>query len=193
MLGVAQSGMNFGSTVDLDSHWDLLDAATRFGRGFLQNPTDYGERIFNVETRRETPAGILLTHLFEGKATPYYNQSGASSRRGCSLRMMMAFFGERSIPDNSTLHAIYTLQSLDESRGELSPDDKSVHEQIVAFFGDNSSPQHAKSVNSEPERKTKVEVASPLTLNPMVRHVANEYWSPPIWQRPNSFACFALS
>ncbi len=169
MLGIAQSGMNFGSTVDSDSHWDLLDAATPFGRGFLQNPIDNGEGIFNEGTRRETPAGILLTQLLEGKATPYYNQTSASSIRGCSLRMMMAFFGERSIPENSTLRAIHTLQSLDESRGELSPDDKSVHEHIVAFFGDSSHPQHAKSVDSEPERMPKLEVASPLTLNPRVR------------------------
>ncbi len=172
MLGIAQSGMKFGPMVDPEIYWDLLDAATHFGRGFLQ-PGNSGEGTLNEATRREnTPGVILSTQLFEGKTDSYYNQSSASSKQGVVLRMMMAFFGERAIPESNTLHAINALQSLDGSRVELSELDNSVHAQMVAFFGDISSSPPPISVDNVTERKTKLDgIISPVTIKPKVRYL----------------------
>jgi hypothetical protein len=169
VLGIAQSGIKFGSTVDQESHWEMLNAATHFGRGFMQHPTSYDKDIFVLETRRETPADILLSHLLEGTMNSFYNQTSASSKRGVALRMMMAFFGERSIPESNTLQAINTLQRLDESRGAVSQADKSTHERIVSFFCDYSHSQSSINVDIVSERKAKSEDASPIILKPKVR------------------------
>jgi hypothetical protein len=171
VLGIAQSGMKFGPIVDPEIYWDLLDAATHFGRGFLQ--TDYsGEGTLNEATRRENTSGVILsTQRIEGKSDSYYNQSSASSKQGVVLRMMMAFFGERAIPESNTLQAINALQSLEASRAELSELDKAVHAQMVAFIDDISCSPPPISVDNVTERKTKLDDTSPVTIKPKVSHL----------------------
>ncbi len=173
VLGIVQSGMKFGSTVDRESHWDLLNAATHFGTGFMQQPTSYDKDVPILETGRETPADVLLSHLLEGKMKSFYNQTSASSKRGFALRMMMAFFGQRSIPESNTLQAINTLHRLDESRGAVSQDDESTQKRIVTLFGDYSHSQPSKNVDVS-ERKAKSEDASPVTLTPKVCLITDE-------------------
>ncbi len=43
MLGVLQSGIKGGHTVDLVNHWNLLDTATILGRSFLQRPSELND------------------------------------------------------------------------------------------------------------------------------------------------------
>lgn len=169
--------MNFGSTLDSESHWELLDAAVYFGRGFVQNPTRNKTDTFAEEMTSDTSASVLLKRLLEGKTTSYYNQTSASSKQGIALRMMMVFFGERSNSESSTLQAIKTLQSLDESRVQNFQDDKSFHAKFVDFLVDSSLSQAVLPGDIVPERNTKLASSSPLSLNPKVRSYFLEFTS----------------
>ena len=137
-LGFAQSGIKSGLTVDPGSHWSMLGAATRYGRGFLQEvDTHYDSR------EPSSPANDTLVRLLEMEegGTSFYSQTSASSAQGLALRGMMSLFGEWRSDEGSTLDAIETLQQLHESKGSLSEEDRSIHAELVDLaqsFSDGS-------------------------------------------------------
>lgn len=140
MLGELQSGIQRGRAVDLENHWDLLDAATRFGRSFMQPPTEQdGTKADSSESQEgaATASNTIVKWLAERDVTGFYGKTNASSKQGLSLRIMMALFDERKNDESNTIEAINTLQYLDASKGELLQDDKTIHAKIVeAFFDD---------------------------------------------------------
>ena len=142
MLGELQSGIQRGRAVDLENHWDLLDAATRFGRSFMQPPTEQdGTKADSSESQEgaATASNAIVKWLDERDVTAFYGKTNASSKQGLSLRIMMALFDERKNDESNTIEAINTLQNLDASKGELLQDDKTIHAKIVeAFFDDRN-------------------------------------------------------
>ena len=128
--------------MDLENHWDLLDAATRFGRSFMQPPTEQdGTKADSSESQEgaATASNAIVKWLDERDVTAFYGKTNASSKQGLSLRIMMALFDERRNDESNTIEAINTLQNLDASKGELLQDDKTIHAKIVeAFFDDRN-------------------------------------------------------
>lgn len=150
MLGDLQSGIQRGRTVDLEYHWGLLDAATRFGRSFMQRPTenDGKEGRLSEESvvaekeataEDETASNTIVKWLAERNATAVYEKTSAASKQGLTLRIMMALFAEQKSDDSNIIEAISALQNLDASKGVQIQDAKTIHAKIVeAFF--NPSP-----------------------------------------------------
>jgi hypothetical protein len=137
MLGELQSGIQRGRAVDLENHWDLLDAATRFGRSFMQRPTEKnGSKTDSSKSQEEeaTASNTIVKWMAERDVTAFYGKTNASSKQGLSLRIMMALFDKRKNEESDTIEAINTLQNLDASKGELLQDDKTIHAKIVAAF-----------------------------------------------------------
>ena len=128
MLGFSQSGIRGGFAVDPANHWELLAAATTFGRSFTAIQQHGGSRLVG-----SSPTNDTLVQLAEGKITSLYDRTSASSTGGLALRLMMSLFGEWKRDESNTLDAINTLQNLDASKGELSQDDKSIDAKIVAL------------------------------------------------------------
>jgi len=152
MLGYHQSGMKSGFTVDPAIHWGLLEAATKFGRSFLQEPSkkDAVDGMSEDESRRSPPTNDTLENLLaEGKMTSFYDQTSASTSQGLALRIMMALFGEWKNDESNPLEAINTLQKLDASKGELAQHDQSIHAKIVAFCDGSNTFQIANTSSLE--------------------------------------------
>ena len=147
MLGTSQTGIKNGLTVDPDVHWHLIRAAAVLGRGFLQHST--------IEN---PPNGILEQLIADGKLTSFYDQTGASSKQGFALRMMLTLFGEQVGDESNALQAINTIQNLDESTASLvSQEDRSIHDKIASFYDERDilqvpSPSIKSSVGLEDEQ-----------------------------------------
>ena len=145
MLGELQSGIQRGRAVDLENHWDLLDAATRFGRSFMQRPTEPdGTKADSCKSQEgaATASNTIVKWLSERDSTAFYEKTNASSKQGFSLRIMMALFDERKNDESNTIETINTLQNLDASKGKLLQDDITIHAKIVeAFFNDRNDIQ----------------------------------------------------
>ena len=86
MLGTSQSGIKGGLTVDPETHWHLLNAASVCGRGFLTHHN--GGDTSQIRPREGSP--VVEQLLADGNITPFYDQTSSSSIRGFALRMMMA-------------------------------------------------------------------------------------------------------
>lgn len=126
MLGFSQSGLKRGFAVDPASHWSLLEAASKFGRSFID--------MIETETAKSSPANNALVQLLaEGKVTSFYDRTSASSPQGFTLRVMMKLFGERKRDESNTIDAFNTLQDLDASTSELSQDAKAIHAKLIEF------------------------------------------------------------
>ena len=122
MLGISQSGIQNGYTVDQDAHWHLLRAATVSGRGFVD---DQSEPLEDDTMQQFIP--------------PFYDQTSSSLIKGFALRMMMALFGDRSKDS-----CIDTIQHLDISKGELSQEDRTIHDRLIDFYDKRSDMQFVK-------------------------------------------------
>lgn len=143
MLGTSQSGIKGGLTVDPETHWHLLNAASVCGRGFLTHHN--GGDTSQIHPREGSP---VIEHLLaDGNITPFYDQTSSSSIRGFALRMMMALFGEWMNDESNALEAITTLQNLDESNsGKLSRDDQSIQARMIDLFNEKESIQVLSSI-----------------------------------------------
>jgi hypothetical protein len=138
MLGQLQSGIKKGRVVDLVNHWDLLDAATQFGRSFIELPS---EKLLQV-SKTEDASHTIMTWLAERNATISHVNTNAASKQGLALRIMMALFAERRSVEGNTIEVINTLQQLDASNGEQTHDDETIHAKIVeAFFNQRNDLQ----------------------------------------------------
>ena len=132
MLGTSQSGIKGGLTVDPETHWHLLNAASVCGRGFLTHHN--GGDTSQIRPREGSP--VVEQLLADGNITPFYDQTSSSSIRGFALRMMMALFDERMNDASNALEAINALQNLDESNFVLSRDDQSIHSKMIDLFNE---------------------------------------------------------
>jgi superfamily II DNA/RNA helicase len=137
MLGVLQSGIKDGLTVDLDNHWHLLDAATRLGRRFLQRPTQGNEKDMLREESASITGTTIMNWLDERDAT-FYERTSAATKEGLALRIMMALFAERRSDECNTIKEINTLQKLDDAKGgEQLQEDEIIHSKIVEAVSSN--------------------------------------------------------
>lgn len=152
MLGVLQSGIKDGRTVDLENHWHLLDSATRLGRRFLQRPTQGNVKDMLREEAASTTGTTIMNWLDERDAT-FYGRTSAATKEGLALRIMMALFAERRSDESNTIEEINTLQNLDASKGEHLQEDKTIHAKIVrAVSNDWKDIQKANAKHSDNQR-----------------------------------------
>lgn len=137
MLGLSQSGLRAGKSVDPDAHWSLLQAASLFGRRFMHEPNERG--TVEVMHKKEVPAAssnnTLVEILSESDGCTFFDETSISSSRGFALRVMLALFGDQNGDESNTLlEAISTLQELDASKtSDVSHDDSSIHSKLAAF------------------------------------------------------------
>ena len=164
MLGFLQSGIKGGFTVDPANHWDLLEAATLFGRSFLQQPnklaTEAGSGLVETSPKND----ILMKLLTEGNVTSVFDETNTSSRS--ALMLMLLLFGDWKSEENNTSDAINTLQDLDASKGRgLTQYDKKINSQIVAlarlFASENVSSEESEEL-IVPIKPVKEELVSPV-------------------------------
>jgi ATP-dependent DNA helicase RecG len=135
MLGQLQSGIKKGRVVDLVNHWDLLDAATQFGRRFIELPSEQLRQVSAMEDASHT----IMTWLAERNAAISHLNTNAASKQGLALRIMMALFAEGRSVEGNSIEVINTLQNLDASKGEQTHDDETIHAKIVeAFFNERN-------------------------------------------------------
>lgn len=163
MLGVLQSGIKDGLTVDLDNHWHLLDAATRLGRSFLQRPTQGNEKDMLREESASITGTTIINWLDERDAA-FYGRTSAAAKEGLALRIMMALF--RSDESNA-IEEINTLQKLDASKGEQLQGDEIIHGKFVeAVSNDWKDIQRVKTKRSDNQRAQSVIEEQVLPLKP---------------------------
>jgi hypothetical protein len=142
MLGVLQSGIKDGLTVDLDNHWHLLDAATRLGRSFLQRPTQGNEKDMLSEKdmlREESTSitGTTIMNWLEERDATFYGRTSAATQEGLALRIMMALFAERR-SNEDTVEEINILQKFDASKGgEQLQEAEIIHSKIVGTLSND--------------------------------------------------------
>jgi hypothetical protein len=123
-MGYVQSGLLEGKVVNPDYHWEMLPAATKIGRSFLEG------RKLDMNHASESPSNnILMEKLRDGALDPFYDSTNASIKNGFTLRLMMALFGDRK---TNTIDAIVTLQKLCEVKGQVSANDKLVNQKILS-------------------------------------------------------------
>lgn len=130
-MGYVQSGLLEGKVVNPDYHWEMLPAATKIGRAFLE-----GHKL-DINHASESPSNNILTEkLRDGALNPFYDSTNASMKNGFTLRLMMALFGDRKTnPDDTggkTIDAIVTLQKLSDVKGQVSANDKLVNQKILS-------------------------------------------------------------
>lgn len=169
MLGVLQSGIKDGLTVDLDNHCHLLDAATRLGRSFLQRPTQGNEKdMLREETASIT--GTTIINWLDERDAAVYGRTSAAAKEGLALRIMMALF--RS-DESNTIEENNILQNLDASKGKQLQEDEIIHGKFVeAVSNDWKDMQKLKTKRAQSGIEEQVLPLKPyLALNTHVKRV----------------------
>eukprot|EP00957_Ditylum_brightwellii_P038751 2929222-Ditylum_brightwellii.AAC.1 len=190
LLGLKQSGIKNGYTIDLDAHWGMIAAASQIGRSFLVQ-WNTPPKSNNVKERVDTSdrGGIDLGGSEEGRRleklyTSYqhefsFSSTEASAMSGFALWVCLSLFGRWSnlAPDEGgTGKSLATLQSLRVDRNKekrLSSDIEKKFLSLAESFGDVTvkSIPHNDTVFSEDQHqpsssyiisKDKVPFSSPL-------------------------------